>query len=109
MSKRIAVFGGSFNPPALHHRKLVEDLLPHFDEVVVVPCGPRPDKPTTNDVDPIHRAIMGDLTFRNLDRVRVELFDLEQSTFSRTHELDERFRAEGEPWHVVGSDITQGG
>ena len=66
----------------------------------LVPCGPRPDKPTTNDVDPIHRAIMGDLTFRNLDRVRVELFDLEQLTFSKTHELDERFREDGEPWHV---------
>ncbi|HQR37542.1 MAG TPA: NAD(+)/NADH kinase [Blastocatellia bacterium] len=109
MSKRIAVFGGSFNPPGLHHRALVEHLTGHFDEVVVVPCGPRPDKPTTNDVDPIHRAIMNDLAFRNLDRVRVELFDLEQSTFSRTNELQARFAPEGEVWHVVGADTISGG
>lgn len=109
MPKRIAVFGGSFNPPGLHHRNLAAELARHFDEVVIVPCGPRPDKPTNNDVDPIHRAIMNDIAFRGLDRVRLELFDLEHSTFTKTHELDEMFSPEGEVWHVVGSDLVRGG
>jgi NAD+ kinase len=109
MTKRIAVFGGSFNPPGLHHRNLAAELARHFDEVIIVPCGPRPDKPTTNDVDPIHRAIMNDTAFRDLDRVRLELFDLEHSTFTKTHELEEMFGSEGEVWHVVGSDLVSGG
>lgn len=109
MTKRIAVFGGSFNPPGLHHRALAAELTRHFDEVVIVPCGPRPDKPTTNDVDPVHRAIMNDIAFRGLDRVRLELFDLEHSTFTRTHELQEMFEKEGEVWHVVGGDLIRCG
>jgi NAD kinase len=39
----------------------------------------------------------------------VELFDLEASTFTRTHELEKRFAAEGRVWHVVGGDLLQGG
>jgi nicotinate (nicotinamide) nucleotide adenylyltransferase len=107
--KRIAVFGGSFNPPGIHHRLIAEVLAERFDEVVVVPCGPRPDKDTTNDTDPLHRAAMTDIAFRDIPNVRVDLFDLEQQTFTRTHQLDEIYRAEGEVWHVVGTDLVLGG
>ncbi len=109
MPRQIAIFGGSFNPPGLHHRLIAEQLEREFDEVVVVPCGPRPDKPTTNDVDPVHRAALTDISFRDLAKTRVELFDLEQATFSRTDELDARFFGHGELWHVVGTDFTTGG
>jgi NAD kinase len=109
MARSVAIFGGNFNPPGVHHRLIAEALTKHFDETIIVPCGPRPDKPTTNDVDPIYRATMVDMTFRGMDGVTVELFDLEQSTFTRTHKLDERFADRGETWHVVGSDIIQGG
>ena len=109
MTKRLAIFGGSFNPPGLHHRAIAEELSRHFDEVVVVPCGPRPDKPATNEVDTVARATMVDATFRNLSGVRVDLFDLEQATFTRTHRLDEVYRDEGEVWHVVGADLTEPG
>ncbi|MBI3270258.1 MAG: NAD(+)/NADH kinase [Planctomycetes bacterium] len=109
MPRTIALFGGSFNPPALHHRIIAEQLSEAFDEVLVVPCGPRPDKATTNDVEPIHRATMVDLAFRGLPKVRVELFDLELSTFTLTDKLEEKYRHEGEVWHVVGTDLIQGG
>jgi NAD+ kinase len=109
MSRTIAVFGGSFNPPGSHHRALAERLAVEFDEVVVVPCGPRPDKPITNDVPPTYRAAMVDLTFRAMPKVRVDLFDLEASTFTRTFELEARYQSEGEPWHVIGTDLLRGG
>jgi NAD kinase/nicotinic acid mononucleotide adenylyltransferase len=109
MDRSIALFGGSFNPPGEHHRAIAEHLSGFFDEVIVIPCGPRPDKGTTTDTPPIHRAAMADLNFRGLSKVRVELFDLEESTFTRTHKLDERFRGEGTVWHVVGADLVQGG
>jgi NAD kinase/nicotinic acid mononucleotide adenylyltransferase len=105
----IAIYGGSFNPPGLHHRATVEMLCRHFDEVVIVPCGPRPDKPVTNDVDPIHRAAMVDLSFRGIPKARVELFDLESQTFTRTFDLDRRFQAEGIVWHVVADEFIRGG
>jgi NAD+ kinase len=107
--RRIAIYGGSFNPPGSHHREIAEALAHEFDEVVIVPCGPRPDKPVTNDVEPIFRAAMVDMTFQGLPGVRVELFDLESSTFTRTHELDRMFSSRGEVWHVVGADLIKRG
>lgn len=109
MSERIAVFGGSFNPPGAHHRAMAERLAVDFDRVLVIPCGPRPDKPITNDVAPIHRATMVALAFRGLERVQLELFDLEEASFSRTWELQERFADRGELWHVIGADQVTGG
>lgn len=109
MKKRIALFGGSFNPPGIHHRLMAQALIPHFDAIVIVPCGPRPDKPTTNEIEPHHRATMVDINFAGLSKVRVELFDLENATFTRTHALQEMFEQEGEIWHVIGTDLIQGG
>ncbi|CAN5854197.1 hypothetical protein BH11VER1_BH11VER1_19130 [soil metagenome] len=109
MPRRIALFGGSFNPPGLHHRRIAEMLAQHFDEVRVVPCGPRPDKPGLNTVPAVFRAALCDITFRELDRVTVDLFDLEQDTFTRNHDLEERFADLGEIWHVVGADWLAGG
>jgi NAD+ kinase len=105
----IAVFGGSFSPPGVHHRAIVQELARHFDLVIVVPCGPRPDKPSTSEVDPIYRAALADIAFGGLDRVEVDLFDLEQATFTRTHDLHERYQNRGEIWHVVGADLVDGG
>lgn len=107
--KNIALFGGSFNPPALHHVELARELSEHFDELIVIPCGPRPDKPSTNDVPPVYRAAMVDMAFRGIPKVRVDLFDLESSVFTRSIDLEERYRQEGTPWHVVGADIVKGG
>lgn len=107
--KKIAVFGFSANPPATHHRKIVELLIPHFDLVIVVPCGLRPDKLMTNDIPPIYRAVMTDMTFRGLRKVRVDLDDLEKSVFTRTIDLLDRYKKEGEVWIVAGADLVQGG
>ncbi|MCL6503502.1 MAG: NAD(+)/NADH kinase [Pirellulales bacterium] len=109
MARTIALFGGSFNPPGVHHRQLAALLAAQFDEVIVVPCGPRPDKSENGSVDPIYRAAMVDMTFCGLKRVRVELFDLEASTYTPHYLLRDRFANEGEIWLAVGSDLIQGG
>lgn len=109
MPRRIALFGGSFNPPGLHHRRIAEMLAQHFDEVRVIPCGPRPDKPDINTVPAVFRAALCDITFSGLERVIVDLFDLEQDTFTRNHALEKHYSSVGEIWHVVGADWLAGG
>jgi NAD kinase/nicotinic acid mononucleotide adenylyltransferase len=109
MPSRIALYGGSFNPPGLHHRRIAEALAERFDTVLVVPCGPRDDKTATNLLPAIYRAAMADIAFAGVANVEVDLFDLEQDRFTRSHELDQRYAPRGQVWHVVGVDLIKGG
>lgn len=109
MRPRIAIFGGSFNPPGAHHRAVAVALTPHFDRIIVVPCGPRPDELTVNDVEPWHRAALADITFRGMPKVEVDLFDLELASFTTNDVFETRYGHLGELWHVVGSDLCKGG
>lgn len=109
MPKRIALLGGGMNPSGINHLAIAHAARERFDDVRVIPCGPRPDKTTIADVDPIFRAIMTDMTFRNMPGATVDLSDLERSEFTRTHDLQNRFAPEGEVWHIVGADWVMGG
>jgi nicotinate (nicotinamide) nucleotide adenylyltransferase len=109
MAARIALFGGSFNPPGLHHRLIAERLASSFDQVRVIPCGPRPDKTSTDQIPAVFRAALADITFADLPRVSVDLFDLEQDSFTRNHQLQSRFESQGQIWHVVGADLVEHG
>jgi len=109
---KIALFGGSFDPVGRHHLEIVKMVLNTgmFDQVVVVPCGPRPDKKSVNDINPVYRATMSDISFRGVsEKVKVDLHDLEKDDFSTTFELEQRYASQGEVWHVVGFDLVQGG
>ncbi len=108
---RVALFGLSANPPGVHHVDIVRMLAKAFDAVRVIPCGPRPatDKPTTNDVGPVHRAALSELAFRDIPHVTVDTSDLENDTFTRTHDLVQYYRHEGEVSVVVGADLVEGG
>jgi len=109
------VYGGSFNPPGLHHEHIVRLLSVRCagdDQVLVVPCGPRDDKRTTNMIHPMHRAALCDLAFGAIEHVTVDLQDLEQNLFTTTWELDARLRAEFPNMticHVLGTDLIAGG
>jgi len=107
--KRLAIYGGSFDPPGIHRREIARRLSQLVDEVIVVPCGPRPAEDITHDTIPIHRAVMTDMTFRGLPRVRVELFDLEADHFTPPSGLEECFRHEGDISHVVAAEFVKGG
>lgn len=103
--KRIAIYGGSLNPPHLGHVEVVRALANVFDEVIVVPCGPRPDKRVTNDLAPSHRATMADLAFGGIPKVEVDLFDLDRDVFTSNVEFEARYMPRGEVHHVVGADL----
>jgi nicotinate (nicotinamide) nucleotide adenylyltransferase len=110
---RIAVFGGSFNPPGLHHLNIGHNLAKEFDQVMIVPCGLRPDKQSTNNVTSAIRLEMVKLTFSDSSLFAIVTIDLErESEFMRAYELDQHFRqqyAEAEVWQAVGSDLVKGG
>lgn len=109
MNNRVAVFGGSFNPPGQHHRDIAVRLLQEFSKVLIVPCGSRPDKRQNDGLDSLHRAAMVDMTFGDLPNVEVLMFDMEKPEFTRTEDLDQLLGSYGELWHVVGGDLVKGG
>jgi len=107
---REVIIGGSFNPPGNHHFDISAALTPHFDRLRIFPCGMRPDKLSTNDVSPLHRAAMVDLAFGGLgDKVTVDLSDIRQGgEFTRTYDVNERYNQDGvELWHAVGTDLLE--
>ncbi len=95
------MYAGTFDPPATHHRDIAALLASEFDEVVILPNGPRPGRPEAES-RAIHRAILADLNFKGLERVCVDLDDLEHGEFTPNEHFDSRYGGAGiEVWHVV--------
>lgn len=112
--KKVIVYGGSFSPPGTHHISTANILFQYFGDagrLIIVPCGPRPDKLAVNDVRPIDRAFMCYLAFRQLIEkgAFLDLNDLEQERFTPTWQLQERYTENEEIWHAVGTDLIVGG
>ncbi len=106
----LAVFTGSFDPPVRFHRGVAEKLATRYDHVVVVPGGPRPGKNRNGVSLPVHRATLADLTFQGLEKVTVDLSDLERAQFTPHHELEKRYRDDGvEVSLVVSAEFVRGG
>jgi len=108
--RRIAVYASTFDPPSLFHRAEVDALLENgFDEVVVFPTGPRPLKGEHEHAAPIHRAAIVSLAFRGLDKVTIDYTDLSMKSFSSPCEIETKYSAQGEVWHVVHLNMTEDG
>jgi nicotinate-nucleotide adenylyltransferase len=67
------LFGGSFDPPTLAHRRVVEVARAAFPEaeIVVVPAGAAPHKRRRERTDAEARLAMARLAFAGLAQVRV--------------------------------------
>lgn len=109
-ARQLAVFTGSFDPPTTFHRKVARTLRERgFDEVIVRPTAPRPDRPDGEHATPVHRAVMADLAFRDLPGVSVDLDDLDEGSCLLDHLFDEHYASRGEVWQVVSSEFISGG
>lgn len=106
---KVAVYAAGFDPPTAHHRRTAELVAGLFERVIVLPDGPRPERAERESL-PIHRAVMADLNFAGLDRVRVELGDLERNRFTPNHELPALLGlSPHEVTHVVPAALVAGG
>lgn len=109
---RIALFGGSLNPPHIPHEKIARELSESFDLVYVIPCGHRKDKCSTNSISIKHRMEMAKIAFSDMPGVILDLSDLENNVYTTTYELQkkyEKIHPEAEIWHLIGEDIIAGG
>ena len=101
--KKIGVFGGSFNPPGIHHRLVAENLLAlgSVDQLMILPCGQRKDKPLASNPD---RKNMIELAFADLPGCIVNSFNIDLNIFTSNFRYEAMFKCLGEIWHIVGSD-----
>ena len=62
---RIGIFGGSFNPPHLGHRRLADEMIETaaLDKMLIIPAGTPPHKSTDELVGGEHRFEMCKLAF----------------------------------------------
>jgi len=110
--KRLVIYGGSFNPPGIHHRRIAEKLAEIFDIVVVVPCGLRPDKSSSDTVSNFHKKEMVKMAFSGIKNTGIDMHDLENDVYSRNYVLEYAYQylyPDYEIWHFVGGDIVSGG
>ena len=67
--RKIAIFGGSFDPPTMGHIDLITRCLNYVSEVVVVPCGYRTDKHTMSSSELRYR--MAETAISSLNRPEI--------------------------------------
>lgn len=111
--KRIAVFGGSFNPITNAHLNCAAEIIHSklADEVWITPCGRRPDKPSLK-TSGLHRLIMChlavDTTFGSRFGVKVCDEEMQEPRNIPTVILMRRLKAKNPNYDfsfVVGSDL----
>jgi nicotinate-nucleotide adenylyltransferase len=112
--KKIAVFGGSFNPPHLGHAAAIQTLerAGAYDEIWVMPSGDRHDKQFT--VSGVHRLEMvrimcEELFTKSAAPVKISSLELERPSLTTTYETMqalEKLYPSDEFYFVVGSDVV---
>lgn len=103
----IALYAGSFNPPGLHHREVIQKLENIFDKIVIIPCGQSPIK--KGIMENKHRVEMIRLAFTEKEKVKIDFQDILNETFVRPYEIENEYKDIGTSWYVIGSDIIIGG
>jgi len=104
--ERTAVYAGPFDPPTKNHRGTARQLAGLYARVIIRPIGPL-DGSAAEASLPIHRAVMVDLNFAGLDRVGVDLGELERFPPPLRWERDEN--PDGPRTYVVSAALLKCG
>ncbi|MFM8429776.1 MAG: nicotinate-nicotinamide nucleotide adenylyltransferase, partial [Holophagaceae bacterium] len=92
-SQRIGIFGGSFNPPHLGHRRLAELALQHLNlhELRIIPTYTSPHKESYL-ASAAQRLRMVELNFHDLDpRISISKVEIDRSEPSYTFQTLKHF------------------
>ena len=103
--KNVVLYGGSFNPPCVHHTQLVQAMAgdSFFNKIVIIPCGRRDDK---NYVDNNFRMLMSEYAFAGIHHVMLDFRNLKDDTFISNYHLENLYKKRDVVlWHAVGSDL----
>lgn len=108
--KKIAVFGGSFNPVHKEHKKIVEEALRTLDvdKLIIMPAGKPPHKKGQEIADGTERKKLLELAFSDNSKVEVSDYELKKEGFSYTYETLEYLNClyhSEKTYFLVGTDM----
>jgi nicotinate-nucleotide adenylyltransferase len=108
---RLAIFGGSFDPPHVGHLLASTDACEQLrlDRLIVVPTGTQPLKVGVAGADAAHRLAMSRMTFGNDPRFAVSDVEVNRGGLSFTvdtlAQVAEQFPA-AERFLLLGADVV---
>jgi len=110
--KRIAFYGGSFDPPHIGHLEIARKLIEQFslDEFVFIPAFHAPHKKDRKPTSAFHRFAMLALATNDLENVTISKMELELPEKPYTVETLSRLKndlTETEIFFVMGADSWQ--
>jgi len=90
---RVALFGGSFDPPHFGHREVVKLALESLDidKLIVVPTFLNPFKKKSH-YSPQKRLILSKKMFQNLHNVEVDDYEIKQNRSIKTQQTLKHFQ-----------------
>ncbi len=110
--RRIAIFGGSFNPIHIGHLIMAENALTDLalDAVIFAPAGDPPHKSREGLAPAADRLAMVELAIADRPGFESSTIDLDQETPSYTWHLLERVSAQepsAQVWFLMGGDSVR--
>ena len=110
--KKVAYYGGSFDPVHLGHLAVAEKLIGLFelDEFIFIPAFHAPHKPDTKPTSAIHRYAMLALATNRAANTRISTIEIDLPAKPYTVETLERLKAAcpgDEIYFVMGADSWQ--
>jgi len=111
MVKRVGVFGGSFDPPHLGHKALVEAALAEYplDDVWVIPVGTPVHRELTPYISAIQRLSWVESMFADMPQVRVLDWEIKKEACPAIETIrDISNQLNTLPYWLLGMDAWRG-
>jgi len=110
---RIALLGGSFNPPHIGHVILAEEILKtlDYDHVLFIPANIPPHKEPKGDPGTAMRLAMLRAALEGWPEFAIEQCELERAGISYTidtlRQISREYSFDGKPGLVIGDDLAR--
>lgn len=112
MSKKVGIFGGTFNPPHIGHLIIANEVLHalDLDELRFMPNATPPHKKKDKRVTEADRLKMVELAIKDVDKMVIETIELDRGGTSYTFDTMELLQAR-EPnstfYFIIGGDQVE--